>query len=128
MRRTNVAVPRSPMLPFHWLSAPIALLAMLASAAGLLSDLPYAQETAPWATQAVGQDTVNLVVYPALAVVAVLAARGSLKAHLVWLGMLIYSAYSYVLYVGYVHFNALFLVYVAVLGLSVYALIGGLAL
>lgn len=128
MRRTTVTAPRSPMLPFHWLSAPIALLAAFASAAGLLSDMPYAQETAPWAAQAAAQDTVNLVVYPALLVLAVLAARGSLRAHFAWVGVLAYSAYSYLLYAGYVHFSPLFLVYVAVLGLSVYALIGGLAL
>jgi hypothetical protein len=41
-------------------------------------------------------------------------------------GILVYSVYSYAIYAFDVRFNALFLVYVAVLGLSIYALIGGL--
>lgn len=66
------------------------------------------------------------VAYPALLVLAWMAWRGSLRAYLVWLGVLAYSAYSYLLYAGFLHFSGWFLVYVAVLGLSVYALIGGL--
>lgn len=53
------------------------------------------------------------------------AARGSLKAYLAWLGMLVYSTYSYVLYAGFVYFGPLLLVYVAVLGLSAYTLVAG---
>jgi hypothetical protein len=40
------------------------------------------------------------------------------------MGLLIYVVYSYVLYAFFVHFNALFLAYVAILGLSAYALAG----
>lgn len=109
-----------------WLSLPIALLALAASAAGLLSKATYARETAVWAAQAVGQDAVNLAVYPAFLWLAALAGRGSLKAYLVWLGLLLYSTYSYFLYAAFVHFGPWFLAYVAVLGLSTYALIGGL--
>jgi hypothetical protein len=68
-----------------------------------------------------------LLAYPALLVLAWLAGRGSLRAYLAWLGVLAYGAYSYLLYAGFVHFSGWFLVYVAVLGLSVYALVGGLA-
>jgi hypothetical protein len=77
-----------------------------------------------WAAQGVGQDVLNLVVVPALFAVVWLARRGSARAVLVWFGLTLYLAYSYVLYAFFVHFNALFLVYVAVLGLSVYALVG----
>ena len=52
--------------------------------------------------------------------------RGSAHAYLGWLGIVVYSVYSYAIYALDVRFNALFLVYVAVLGLSIYALIGGL--
>jgi hypothetical protein len=58
---------------------------------------------------------------------AILAGRGSERARLVWLGTLAYVLYTYVIYAFQVHFNPLFLVYVALLGLSLYALIGGLA-
>ncbi len=124
---------RAPVLPepvprrWLWLSLPIAGLAMGASLAGILVDAIYAEETSNWATQAVGQDVANVAVaYPALLVLAVLAARGSLRAALAWMGVLVYSAYTFAIYAFSVHFGPLFLVYVAVLGLSAYALIGGL--
>lgn len=56
---------------------------------------------------------------------AILAGRGSGRAHLVWLGVLVYLIYSYIIYALSVQFNPLFLVYVALLGCSLYALIGG---
>jgi hypothetical protein len=110
------------------LSVPIAGLAIAASLAGVLSGTTYAAEASNWAAQAVGQDTINATLaYPALLVLAWLAGRGSLRAYLAWLGLLGYSAYSYLLYAGFLHFSGWFLLYVAVLGLSVFALIGGLA-
>lgn len=48
-------------------------------------------------------------------------------ARLVWLGGLIYLVYTYVIAAFDHSFNSLFLVYVALLGCSLYALIGGLA-
>lgn len=111
-----------------WLSVPIAVLAMAASLAGVLTDGPYGAESANWAAQGRGQDVANLVLaYPALLVTAWLARRGSLRATLTWLGVLAYSAYSYLLYAGFLHFSGWFLVYVTVLGLSVFALVGGIA-
>ncbi len=110
-----------------WLSVPIAVLAMTASLAGVLAASTYAAEAPNWAAQAVGQDVVNVaLIYPGLLVLAWLATRGSLRAYLGWLGVLGYSAYSYLLYAGFLHFSGWFLVHVAVLGLSVYALIGGI--
>jgi hypothetical protein len=106
-----------------WLSLPIALLALAASLAGILIDSVYAKETANWAGQAVGQDTANLFLYPALLGFAFLAARGSLRAYLAWSGLLAYSAYTYAVYAFATHFGPLFLLHVAILGLSVYALI-----
>jgi hypothetical protein len=55
-----------------------------------------------------------------------LAARGSLRAYLAWSGLLAYSAYTYAVYAFATHFGPLFLLHVAILGLSVYALIGSL--
>jgi hypothetical protein len=109
-----------------WLSLPIALLAVSASLAGILIDSIYSRETANWAGQAVGQDIANLFLYPILLAAAFLAARGSLRAYLAWSGLLAYSAYTYAVYAFATHFGPLFLLHVAILGLSVYALIGSL--
>jgi hypothetical protein len=109
-----------------WLSLPIALLAVAASLAGILIQSIYARETANWAGQAVGQDIANLFLYPVLLALAFFAARGSLRAYLAWSGLLAYSAYTYAVYAFATHFGPLFLLHVAILGLSVYALIGSL--
>jgi hypothetical protein len=109
-----------------WLSLPITVLALVGSLAGIFVGDIYAAETADWAGQAVGQDIANLLLYPLLLGLAYRAARGSLRAYLAWTGLLAYSAYTYAIYAFSIHFGPLFLLYVAVLGLSVYALIGSL--
>jgi hypothetical protein len=111
-----------------WLSVPIAVLAITGSIIAIvLDDRIYAEETANWAAQAAGQDIANLIAYPALLLLALAASRGSVRAYLGWAGVLAYSVYSYAIYVFDIHFGPLFLVWVAVFGLSIYALIGGLA-
>jgi hypothetical protein len=67
-----------------------------------------------------------VVVGPLLLILGVAGARGSLRAWLSWLGLLSFTAYNYAIYTFSVHFGPLFLVWVAVLGLSLFALIGGL--
>ena len=111
---------------WFWLTAPIAILLMIAAGGGLFigglyRDAPY------FAVQAMGQDLISLaVVLPALILAAFLASHGSSRARLIWLGGLVYLVYSYVIAAFDVKFNPLFLVYVALLGCSLYALIGGL--
>ena len=61
---------------------------------------------------------------PSLLAAAWFASQGSARAALIWFGLLLYLAYSYVLYAFFVHFNFLFLVYVATLGFSSFALAG----
>ena len=107
----------------------ISALVTVASILGLVDPGVYEEETRNWATQAKGQDVGNL-----LAVVTLLLSgygyyRGSRRAGLVWLGTLLYLIYAYVVYSMAVHFNELFLIYVAVLGLASYAAmfsVGGL--
>ena len=109
-----------------WLSAPIALLVAIAAGVGFFIEDLY-RDTPINAAQAVGQDFITLVVaLPVLVISAILAARGSRRAHMVWLGVLVYLVYTYVMYALAIQFNSLFLVYVALLGCSLYALIGGL--
>lgn len=109
-----------------WLTLPIAILLAIATTGGLFINGLY-RDNPYFTVQAIGQDFVSLVVVlPILVVSAVLASRGSPHARLIWLGGLIYLVYTYVVAAFDVKFNSLFLVYVAVLGCSLYALIGGL--
>jgi hypothetical protein len=118
-------VRRTSSVPWWlWLSAPIVALGIPGSLAGIFVDRIYAHETTNWETQATGQDIANLVVLGALAVLAHIAARGSATALLAWAGTVVCTAYTYVIYAFAVHFGPLFLLYVAVLGLAVWALIG----
>ena len=110
---------------WFWLTVPIALLLTIAAGGGLFISSLY-RDTPSVVAQAVAQDLVSLaVVLPTLIVAAVLASRGSLRARLVWLGALAYVVYTYVVFAFDIRFNALFLVYVALLGCALYALIGG---
>ena len=111
-----------------WLSVPVVVLGAAGSLAGILVDSVYEHETRNWAAQAVGQDIANLVVLGAMLVLGYAAAQGSVRAHLAWLGTVAYTVYNYAIYAFAVHFGPLFLLYVAVFGLSVWALVAGLAI
>jgi hypothetical protein len=108
------------------LTIPIVVLMAIAAGGGLFVVGLY-RDSPNLVAQAVGQDAITLAVaLPTLAISGFLASRGSRRARLVWLGGLIYTVYTYVGYAFSVRFNPLFLVYVALLGCSTYALIGGL--
>lgn len=109
-----------------WLSSLVACLVLIASGAGLFLKGTYARETVSYAIQSVGQDIENIVAAAGLLITAYFVSKGSLKAFLVWMGVLLALIYSYVIYAFAVHFNSLFLVYVAILGLSFYTLVGSL--
>ncbi|MFK5635892.1 hypothetical protein [Ornithinimicrobium sp. LYQ103] len=105
------------------MSGVIALLVGLSSVAGLVDPRVYAQETQNWATQAQGQDLGNLLAVIVLLVAARHYQKGSVRAGLIWLGTLLYLIYAFIVYAVAVHLNGLFLLYVAVLGLSAWTLI-----
>jgi hypothetical protein len=111
--------------PWWWLTLSVALLA----AAGLLAaDRIYNQETSVLFDQATAQDVVTLLpVAPLLAYLAVSARRGSLSAFLCLPGLLAFTVYNYAIYAFSIHFGPLFLVWVAILGLSIFTLVGALA-
>ncbi|HZJ62461.1 MAG TPA: hypothetical protein VFD36_02995 [Kofleriaceae bacterium] len=106
-----------------WAPFPIAVLVTLAAAMGIANPAIYARETASWAAQGIGQDWINLVVCaPALLAGGVAALRGSRRARVLVGGLLLYTAYSFVIYAFAMHFTSLFLVYCTVLGASAFAL------
>jgi hypothetical protein len=77
----------------------------------------YADLTPAFLPQALAQDIANLMIAsPALLILAVLALRGSLRAYLLWLGVLTFTVYNYVIYTFSIPFGSLFLLRVAVLG------------
>ncbi|HET9990998.1 MAG TPA: hypothetical protein VFQ65_20845 [Kofleriaceae bacterium] len=107
----------------RWAPFPIAFLVVAAASAGIFVPAIYARETASWAAQGSGQDWVDLVIAgPALVIAALCSLGGDRRARLVTAGLLLYTSYSFAIYAFAVHFNALFLVYCAVLGGSTFAL------
>jgi hypothetical protein len=107
-----------------WAPFPIAILVAVAATVGIANPAIYARETASWAAQGTGQDWINLVVCaPALLVAGAAALRGSRRARAVVGGLLLYTAYSFVIYAFAMHFTTLFLVYCTLLGSSTFALV-----
>jgi hypothetical protein len=103
------------------LSALILVLAAAAAVTGLAVPSIY-RDAASVVPQALGQDAVTLFfAVPLLAVATVAMRRGSLRGRLLWLGALGYMVYAYGTYALWAHWNPLFLVYVALFGLSLYA-------
>ena len=105
-----------PMLGF-----PLALLTAAASAAGAFFPANYELEAESYAIQGIGQDFVNLfLIVPVLVWASYAAQSQSRRAIFLWASSCLYLAYSYSIYAFALHFNSWFLVYCAVLGLSVY--------
>ncbi len=111
----------------YWLSALIVLLTVVASAGGLAFRELY-RDNAFVKTTWLGNDAITLfLAVPLLVVALVWSRRGSVRALLVWFGVLDYLLYNYAFYLFGAAFNDFFLVYVALLGLCIFALIFGLA-
>lgn len=116
----------------HMLAWPITAvlvpLVLLVSAVGLLRPSIY-RETAWVVPQNRGQDLVTIIAGIALIGTLARARSGSLRAIIVWSGLLAYIWYTYIGASFAYRFNGLFLVYVACMSLSraaLIALFGGL--
>ena len=109
------------------LSAVIVVLMVVASAIGLLVHGVYHEE--PWGREALrGGDLTTLVLAaPILSTSLILVRRGSRKALVVWLGALAYGVYDFAYYAFGAAFNDVFLLHVALLTLSIWALALGVA-
>jgi hypothetical protein len=113
--------------PWLQLSFALAALSAVGNVIALLDvDRFYGAETEVFVDQAIAQDLTNLVVIaPLMVFFAWRALRGSAASYLVWLGVLTFTVYNYAIYTFAIHFGPLFLLWVAVFGAAIFALIGG---
>ena len=106
----------------QWLTIVVMLLASVAALAGLF--VPHLYRDPITIVPALrGQDAITLLSLPCLLVALVVAQRGSLRATLVWIGLLGYLLYTYLgAAIGY-FLNPLTLLYIALFSLSLAALV-----
>ena len=110
-----------------WLIIPIAALIIVAAGSGLFIQDVYKASSIFVAGIALGADVVTLfIALPLLIISAIYTKRGSQRAKLICLGILGYVMYNYLLIAFMVSFNLFFLVYLALLGFSAFALLSGL--
>jgi hypothetical protein len=104
------------------LSWVVTALMLLASAWGLIQDELY--RDGAWGREAFrGGDAITFLVgVPVLAVALALSIQGSARAQVVWIGMLVYAVYTYAYAAFGAAFNDAFLVHVAILSTSLFAL------
>lgn len=106
-----------------WLLASVLMAATLY---GLFSDRAYRMDRTVH-LESMAQDVLTLAIVPVLVWAGRRSSAGSLRGHLLWLGLLGYIAYTYLIYAFGVPHNSAFLLYVAALTLSIAALVDGIA-
>ena len=100
-----------------------AILAAIAAAVGLFGSSIY-RDAAFWSQQAQGIDLATLfLATPILVVSLFLLSRGWAPARALAIGVLLYFVYNYAIYTTSVAMNRLAGLYIATLGLSVWALV-----
>lgn len=126
-RATSQAQRHASPLP-AWYDAAIASLLLGVTVFGLLVADAYRVSPgvrANFPDVMRGQDVVTLLSVPALLWAAHRARRGSMAAHFLRLGLLLYYGYTYLIY-AFSPYNDVYLAYVAIIGLSVFGLLDGL--
>ncbi|WP_415380047.1 hypothetical protein [Halosimplex sp. TS25] len=122
MNAEDRPVPR----PYVATSVATGVLTVIATAVGLF--VPGFYRDAPvLLPQVYGQDLLTLAVaVPAFVVSLFYATRGSLRGYVMWLGVTGYLLYTYASYAFMTAFNELYLVYVALLWLTLFTFVGGM--
>jgi hypothetical protein len=116
--------PAGRPLPL-WYSSTVAGLVAVATVYGLVTR-PYRLVPDMLATTWVAQDAVTLATAPLLVWAAVRAAKGALRAHVLWVGLQTWIAYCYAHLAIGAPLNSVFLVYVALLALAGYGMLDGI--
>ncbi|HEX8682133.1 MAG TPA: hypothetical protein VF707_07465 [Ardenticatenaceae bacterium] len=106
----------------------VAFLAITASGGLFVEGLyrPFVQSDALLAGLPV-QDFVSLLTAPLLLAAMVFTARGSRRAFVAWVGLLVYVAYYYAFYVFGFMYTAFYPLYLALVALSTFSFVGLLA-
>jgi hypothetical protein len=121
------ATQRAPSRPLVAASLATLVLAAVAAGAGLSVPSLY-RDSEVLLPQLYGQDLLTLVFgVPALAGSLYLAVRGSRRGYVAWLGVTGYLLYTYASYAVMTAFNPLYLVYVALFGLTLFTFVAGMA-
>lgn len=110
--------------PAIWVSLIIALLTLVASIGGLMSpDQFYPTEALKSSSMA--NDVMTLLIGLPVLLLALLLVRGNrLLGLLVWPGALLYGTYNYISYLYVMPFSVLWPVYLLIVVMSVYTIIG----
>ncbi len=96
----------------------------IVSICGAFLPVTYEREVPSLATQGIGQDLVDLfLVVPLLVILLIFVRKQNRAAMFLFSGTLFYILYSFIIYSLGIHFNYLFLLYCAILGLSTYLFI-----
>lgn len=111
----------------YYMSIVVALLMLVCAGASLVMKGVY-RDNAFLVSIWRGNDLVTIAVaLPLLVVSMLLARRGSLQGLLMWYAMLWFTCYNYTYYLFGAAFNAFFLLYAALVTVSMWALVFGLA-
>ena len=105
------------------LSQDAALVVLICAAAGLVVPDFYGPVNPVLLPGTYGQDWMSLAAVPALVWATRSARRHSLRGLIVWIGLLAYYLYAYALYAFGPQYTALYPLYVAIVGLSAFALV-----
>lgn len=109
------------------LSSIIVILSFMASIGGLILPGLY-RDNEFVKTTWLGNDAITLfIAIPILIASMYFTQKGSLRAHLIWFGVLDYMLYNYAFYLFAARFNWFFLIYAALFALAMLTLIFGLA-
>lgn len=116
---------RSSLRPYTIMSILIAALLLITAGAGVMTEGIYS----PFLNESLVafqwfQDLISLFFAPLLLAMVIFANRGSLRAFVIWFGILIYVAYYYAFYCFGFVYTIYYPLYLALMGLAFYSMIG----
>jgi len=110
--------------PFLYLALTLSLMVTGGAAGGIFLHDTYLRETAGWRSQAQGQDIIDLLLIVPLLITGSIMNFMEKRSGYFYMGSaLMFLIYTYFIFCFSVHFNAFFLLYCAILGLSGYLLL-----
>jgi hypothetical protein len=102
----------------------ISILIIITSVTGIFGKETYISDTSLWRVQSIGQDKINLFfIVPLLLLSGFKSYHKKINYQFIFGGSLLFLIYTFVIYCFTIHFNSLFIVYCALLGLTFYSFI-----